>query len=93
MVKLRLKRMGRRNLPFYRIVAVDARKKRDGAYLEAMGHYDPQNDKDGLKIDSNIVLKWLNYGAKATDTVKSLFRKKGILQKWHEQKKEKKEIK
>ncbi len=86
MVKLRLKRMGRKNIPFYRIVAVDSRKKRDGAYIEALGYYSPKSEDDRVKIDAVIAKKWLNLGAQPTDTVKSLLREEGILKGWHEEK-------
>jgi len=84
MVRLRLKRMGAINKPFYRIVAVDARKKRDGKYLEALGYYDPKTNPFTLKLDIDKAINWLKVGAQPSDTVKSLFRKAGVLQKWHE---------
>jgi small subunit ribosomal protein S16 len=83
MVKLRLKRMGGRDKPFYRIVAVDARKKRDGAYIESVGYYDPKTDPLTLKVDIDKAIEWLKVGAQPTDTVKSLFRRAGIMEKWH----------
>ncbi|MCF7918912.1 MAG: 30S ribosomal protein S16 [Candidatus Cloacimonetes bacterium] len=83
MVKLRLKRMGTIDKPFYRIVAVDSRKKRDGAYLENIGYYDPKTDPLTLKIESDRALYWLGVGAQPSDTVRSLLRKAGVLQKWH----------
>jgi len=86
MVKLRLKRMGKINSPFYRIVAVDQRKKRDGAYLEALGHYDPTTDPAIIKVDIETSIKWLNLGAQPTDTVKSLFKKAGVMERWHNEK-------
>ena len=84
MVRLRLKRMGAINKPFYRIVAVDARKKRDGKYLEALGYYDPKTNPFTLKLDIDKAINWLKVGAQPSETVKSLFRKAGVLQKWHE---------
>lgn len=86
MVKLRLKRMGTIDKPFYRIVAVDSRKKRDGKYLENLGYYDPKTDPLTLKIDSDKALYWLGVGAQPSDTVRSLLRKAGILEKWHNMK-------
>ena len=83
MVKLRLRRMGTIDKPFYRIVAVDSRKKRDGAYLESLGYYDPKTDPFTLKVDMEKAINWLKVGAQPSDTVRSLFRKAGILQKWH----------
>ncbi len=87
MVKLRLKRMGRKNIPFYRVVAVDSRKKRDGAYIEALGFYSPKSDDAKVKIDQDVALKWLKLGAQPTDTVRSLLRKEGVLKVWDEEKK------
>lgn len=86
MVKLRLRRMGRRNTAFYRIVAVDARVKRDGKYLEQIGIYDPLKSEDTSKINCEKAIKWLELGAQPTDTVKSLLTKEGILKIWHEKK-------
>ena len=95
MVKLRLKRMGAINKPFYRIVAVDSRKKRDGKYLEALGYYDPKTDPFTLKVDVDKSIKWLKLGAQPSDTVRSLFKRTGIMEKFHNEKveviKEKKE--
>ncbi|PID29748.1 MAG: 30S ribosomal protein S16 [Candidatus Cloacimonadota bacterium] len=89
MVKLRLKRMGASNKPFYRIVAVDSRRKRDGKYIESVGYYDPKPDPFTLKVDIDNAIKWLTVGAQPSDTVRSLFRKAGVMQKFHEMKNEK----
>jgi small subunit ribosomal protein S16 len=78
--------MGSNNKPFYRIVAVDARVKRDGKYIECIGWYDPKPTPLKLNVDADLALKWLNVGAQPTETVRSLFRKAGVLQTWHEQK-------
>ncbi|MDP8233104.1 MAG: 30S ribosomal protein S16 [Candidatus Zophobacter franzmannii] len=86
MVKLRLKRMGARNAPFYRIVAVDARVKRDGKYLEAIGWYDPKPEPFKIQVDREIALKWLRTGAQPTETVRSLLRRAGVLEVWHKEK-------
>lgn len=86
MVKLRLRRMGARNQPFYRIVAVDSRVKRDGKYIECIGHYDPKPDPSAITIETERAIYWLSVGAQPTDTVRSLMRKAGILQIWHERK-------
>lgn len=83
MVKLRLKRMGKIDKPFYRIVAVDSRKKRDGIYLESIGYYDPKTEPLTLKIDVERALHWLNVGAQPSDTVNSLLKRAGILEKKH----------
>ena len=81
-VKLRLTRMGRKKRPFYRIVAIDSRKRRDGAYLEKIGHYDPLTRPATLVIDHDVALKWLNNGATPSDTVKNLFRRDGVMLRW-----------
>ncbi len=78
-VKLRLTRMGAKKNPFYRIVATDGRKARDGQYIEQIGYYDPT--KEQIKIDAEIAKKWLANGAQPTDTVRDLFFKNGIIEK------------
>ncbi|MBL7148788.1 MAG: 30S ribosomal protein S16 [Candidatus Cloacimonetes bacterium] len=83
MVKLRLRRMGAIDKPFYRIVAIDSRKKRDGAYLESVGYYDPKTDPLTLKVDIERSLYWLGVGAQPSDTVRSLLKKAGVMEKWH----------
>lgn len=82
-VKLRLLRMGAKKKPFYRIVAADSRTKRDGKYIELIGTYNPTKEPAEINIKEEIALKWLNDGAIPTDTVKSLFRKEGINEKFH----------
>ena len=86
MVKLRLRRMGANNAPFYRIVAVDARVKRDGKYIECVGWYDPKPKDLKLNIETDRAIYWLSVGAQPSDTVRSLLRKAGVLQIWHENK-------
>jgi len=86
MVRLRLRRMGANDQPFYRIVAVDSRVKRDGKYIECIGWYDPKPNPLKLNVDTDLAIKWLSVGAQPSDTVRSLFRKAGVLQIWHEQK-------
>ena len=83
MVKLRLRRMGAKDKPFYRVVAVDSRLKRDGKYLESVGYYDPKSEPFTLKIDAERALHWLNMGAQPTETVRSLLRKAGVLEMFH----------
>ena len=85
-VKLRLLRMGAKRKPFYRIVAADSRVKRDGKYIELVGTYNPVADPVEININEEVALKWLQNGAIPTDTVKSLFNKKGINKKFHEMK-------
>lgn len=70
--------MGRKKRPYYRIIAVDSRKKRDGAYLEKIGYYHPLDDPPGIKVDADKALKWLRVGAQPSDTVRSLLRREGI---------------
>ncbi len=86
MVKLRLRRMGAINQPFYRIVAVDSRVKRDGKYIECVGWYDPKPADLKLNIETDRAIYWLSVGAQPSDTVRSLLRRAGVLQIWHEQK-------
>lgn len=78
MVRLRLTRMGRKKRPYYRIIAVDGRKKRDGAFLERLGYYHPLDNPASIKIDAEKTLKWLRVGAQPSETVRSLLRKEGI---------------
>ena len=71
-VKLRLKRMGSKQRPFYRIIAADSRSPRDGRFIESVGTYDPIKKDENVTVDEEKVLKWLNNGAQPTDTVKSI---------------------
>ena len=87
-VKLRLKRMGSKQKPFYRIVAADSRSPRDGRFIETVGTYDPVKKEESITIDEEKALKWLNNGAQPTDTVKNLLTKKGIWAKYKNTKKE-----
>lgn len=80
-VKLRLTRMGAKKAPFYRIVATDARRSRDGQYLELIGTYAPTNDGK-VTINEELTLKWLKNGAIPTDTVKSILSKNGVMSKF-----------
>ena len=77
MVKLRLTRMGAKKAPFYRIVAIDERKARDGQYLENVGTYNPATDE--VVVKSDRALYWLGVGAQPTDTVRALLKKKEII--------------
>jgi len=81
MVKIRLRRMGRRNRAFYRVVVTDSRSPRDGKFIELIGHYNPLTDPATITIDEEKALKWLRCGAQPTDTVRSLLRKLGIMDK------------
>ena len=73
--------MGAKKEPFYRIVATDSRKARDGQYIEQIGYYNPVKEPTEVKIDAEIAKKWLNNGAQPTDTVRDLFIKNGIIEK------------
>jgi small subunit ribosomal protein S16 len=77
-VKLRLRRMGKKKQPIYKIVAADVRSPRDGRFLEAVGIYNPLTEPHSVDIKEERVLYWLNNGAQATKTVKSLLRQQGI---------------
>lgn len=90
-VKLRLKRMGAKKRPFYRIVAADSRVARDSKDIELVGTYNPITEPAEVKINEEIALKWLNNGAIPTDTVRDLLSKQGIMKKFHESKMTKKE--
>lgn len=79
-VKIRLKRMGAKKNPFYRIVVADARSPRDGRFIEEIGYYNPISQPKEVKIDNEKATKWLNNGAQPTDTVKDLFKKNGIIE-------------
>lgn len=79
MVKIRLTRMGAKKAPFYRIVAIDSRKARDGEYIEQIGYYNPVAQPKVVVIDSEIAKKWLANGAQPTETVRDLFKANGIL--------------
>ena len=86
-VKIRLKRMGSKKAPFYRIVVADARSPRDGRIIEQVGTYNPANvNAPEVKIDEELALKWLHDGAKPTDTVHNILSREGILKKFDEQK-------
>jgi small subunit ribosomal protein S16 len=82
-VKIRLKRMGAKKSPFYRIVVADSRSPRDGRYIEVVGTYNPVTQPAKVDIKEDLVLKWLQDGAKPSDTVRNLLSKEGIMEKFH----------
>ncbi|MBA2753973.1 MAG: 30S ribosomal protein S16 [Chloroflexia bacterium] len=83
MIKLRLRRMGAKRRPSYRIVAAESRSPRDGRFIESVGHYDPLTDPATIKIDEERVRYWLSNGAQPTETVASIFKRHGITRgKW-----------
>ena len=78
-VKIRLRRMGAKKAPFYRIVVADSRFPRDGRFIEEIGTYDHMQDPSVVKVDAEKAKKWIANGAQPTDTVKVLFKKHGVL--------------
>ena len=78
-VKIRLKRMGAKKAPFYRVIVADERSPRDGKFIDEIGYYNPLRDPAEIKIDAAKAEKWLNNGAQPTETVKSLLKKSGIV--------------
>ncbi len=87
MVKLRLKRMGAKKAPAYRIVAADSRTRRDGREIQTIGTYDPTKNPAIVNIDEEKALKWLNEGAVPSDTVRALLSSNGIMKKYADSKK------
>ncbi len=84
-VSIRLKRMGRKRKPFYRVIIADSRKPRQGVAVDDLGYYDPMTEPVQIQIDEEKALTWLGEGAIPTETAKSLLSKSGILQKFHKQ--------
>ena len=78
-VKIRLRRMGAKKAPFYRIVVADSRYPRDGRFIEELGYYDPTKEPSVLKVDDEKAKSWIANGAQPTDTVKALLKKNGTL--------------
>lgn len=78
MVKLRLRRMGAKKRPSYRIVAADSRSPRDGDFIETLGYYDPLTEPATIKVDAERARHWLSVGAQPTDTVRSLLNRAGV---------------
>ena len=88
-VKLRLKRMGSKQKPFYRIVAADSRFPRDGRFLEVVGTYNPITTPAEVKVDEEKAIYWLTNGAQPTETVRNILSKEGIMKKYAESKNQK----
>ena len=80
MLKIRLRRMGAKKAPFYRIVVADSRSPRDGAFVEEIGYYNPTTDPAELKVDNDKAAQWIKNGAQPTDTVRGLLKKSGAIQ-------------
>ncbi len=85
-VKLRLKRMGKKGKPFYRIVAADSRYPRDGRVIESIGTYNPTTNPAQVTLNNELAEKWLKNGAQPSDTVRNILSKEGIMKKLHEEK-------
>lgn len=83
MVRIRLRRVGRKKAPVYRIIVADSRSPRDGRFIETIGQYDPRRE-GGLNVDSERANHWLDMGAQPSDTVRSLLRRAGVLKARHE---------
>ena len=79
MVKIRLRRMGAKKAPFYRVVVADSRFARDGRFIEEIGYYDPTKEPAGVKIDAEKAKQWLDNGAQPTDTVREILKKAAVL--------------
>ena len=79
-VKIRLKRMGMKKKPFYRVVVADIRSPRDGRFIEEIGYYDPMTKPAEIKVDNERVKYWLGFGAQPTDTVRILLKKTGAIE-------------
>ena len=79
MVKMRLRRMGAKKAPFYRVVVADSRYPRDGRFIEEIGYYNPQTEPAEVKIDAEKAKAWLVKGAQPTETVRNLLKKSGIV--------------
>ena len=80
MLKIRLRRMGAKKAPFYRVVVADSRAPRDGAFVDEIGFYNPLSDPPEIKIDAEAAQKWIKNGAQPTDTVRALLKKSGAIQ-------------
>ncbi len=87
MVKIRLRRMGAKQHPFYRLVVADSRSPRDGRFIEHLGYYDPMTDPVKVKIDVDKVVRWLQQGAQPSEAARSLLKREGILERFAETRK------
>lgn len=80
MVKIRLRRMGAKKAPFYRIIVADSRAPRDGAFIEEIGYYNPLTDPAEIKVNNEKAIEWIKKGAQPTETVRALLKKSGAIQ-------------
>lgn len=85
-VKIRLKRMGAKKAPFYRLVVAESRSPRDGRFVEEIGTYNPLTEPAQVNINEERAMQWLQNGAQPSDTVRHLFRQAGLMKKFHESK-------
>ena len=85
MVRIRLRRVGRKKAPVYRIIVADSQSPRDGKFIEIIGQYAPRQSQGGLAVNEERANYWLNVGAQPSDTVRSLLRRAGVLKRRHEQ--------
>ena len=82
-VRIRMKRLGRRKRPFYRLVAIDSKVRREGAEIERLGWFDPLNKDNHFSLNEDRIKHWLGIGASASQAAKGLFKKAGLSYKWH----------
>ena len=85
-VKIRMRRMGSKRQPFYRIVVADSRMPRDGRFIEEVGYYNPLTNPDEVKLEEDKIFEWLEKGAQPSDTVRSLLSKAGLMTRYHDAK-------
>ncbi len=85
-VKIRMRRMGSKRKPFYRIVVADSRMPRDGRFIEEVGYYNPLTNPDEVKLEEDKIFEWLEKGAQPSDTVRSLLSKAGLMTRSHDAK-------
>ena len=85
-VKIRMRRMGSKRKPFYRIVVADSRMPRDGRFIEEVGYYNPLTNPDEVKLEEDKIFEWLEKGAQPSDTVRSLLSKAGFMTRYHDAK-------
>lgn len=85
-VKIRLKRMGAKKAPFYRVIVADSRSPRDGKFIDSLGTYNPLKTPAEIKINEEATIDWLEKGAIPTDTARSILSKAGVMEKYHNKK-------
>ena len=85
-VKIRMRRIGSKRKPFYRIVVADSRMPRDGRFIEEVGYYNPLTNPDEVKLEEDKIFEWLEKGAQPSDTVRSLLSKAGLMTRYHDAK-------